>query len=91
MPTTAQLRVLRVFRILKTEKYTFAFASVRRVVWYNREILTVALFIGLILILTTSTVLYYVGPEPGANDGDSFESIPATAYLAVLMLTGQGT
>ena len=50
------------FRILKSERYTRAFSSVYRVVWYNSEILGVALFIGL-LMMTTSTLLWYWLPS----------------------------
>ena len=66
-----------------------AFSSVYRVVWYNSEILGVALFIGGILMMATSTLLWYLKPNEG-TDGQ-FESIPATFYLSILMLTGQGT
>ena len=42
-------------------------------------------------MLSTSVLLYFL--QPGGEDGDSeedFSSIPATFYLSVLMLTGQG-
>ena len=88
-PTFTWLRLFRLFRILKSEKSVRAFSSVYRVVWYNSEILGVALFIGGILMMATSTLLWYLKPNEG-TDGQ-FESIPATFYLSILMLTGQGT
>ncbi|KNC82133.1 hypothetical protein SARC_05571 [Sphaeroforma arctica JP610] len=119
LPSLTYLRALRLTRILKTERYTRAFSSVYRIVWYNGEILGLCLFLSMILMLFTSTLLYYLRPgtEPAAaltamtnhvysamggdvnnsisqatNDADpsDFSSIPATFYLSVLMLTGQG-
>ena len=43
--------------------------------------------LGLILLLTTSTLLYFVNR---LNDPAQFGSIPKTMYLSVMMLTGQG-
>ena len=88
LPTFTWLRLFRLFRILKSEKSVRAFSSVYRVVWYNSEILGVALFIGAILMMATSTLLWYLQPP---NSTSEFESIPATFYLSILMLTGQGT
>jgi hypothetical protein len=88
LPTFTWLRLFRLFRILKSEKSVRAFSSVYRVVWYNSEILGVALFIGAILMMATSTLLWYLQPP---NSTEEFESIPATFYLSILMLTGQGT
>lgn len=87
LPTLTWLRMLRIFRILKTEKYTQSFATVYRVVWFNREVLGVALLICLMMIVITSSLLYFF--KPGVEEETSdFSSIPATFYLAVLMLTG---
>ena len=47
------------------------------------------MFIGCLLMMATSTLLWYLQP-PDAT-GDQFDSIPATFYLSILMLTGQGT
>ena len=93
LPTLTWLKAFRIFRILKSERYTRAFSSVYRVVWYNSEILGVALFIGLLLMMTTSTLLWYMAPQhdSAGDDADDFSSIPATFYLSILMLTGQGT
>lgn len=88
LPTFTWLRLFRLFRILKSEKSVRAFSSVYRVVWYNSEILGVALFIGGMMMIATSTFLWYLQPP---NSTEQFESIPATFYLSILMLTGQGT
>ena len=57
------LRTLRLLRILKTNGFVRAIDAVGRVVYFNREILFVALFIGLYLILLTSLLMYYMRPD----------------------------
>lgn len=89
LPTLTWLKVLRIFRVMKTERYVRAFGSIARVVYFNSEILLTALFIGLVLMLSTATLLWYLAP-PGDTQ-DDFSSIPSTFYLSILMLTGQGT
>ena len=119
LPTLSWLKAFRMFRISKNEAVFRAFSSVYRVVWYNAEILAVALLMAAMLMVATSTLLWYLQPAKNANttttmhlaahgprtcihsggvgeapppdSQDDFSSIPATFYLAVLMLTGQGT
>ena len=88
LPTLTYLRVFRLLRILKTEAYSNAFDAVWRVLFYNREILYVALLVCIFLILCTSVLMYYLRP-PNDENGD-FESIASTMYVSTLMLTGQG-
>jgi hypothetical protein len=67
--------------------------AVYRVIYYNRQILYVALLVCCFLVLLTAVLLYYLRPPPSDDDPDnaaSFASIPATLYLSTLMLTGQG-
>eukprot|EP00939_MAST-03C_sp_MAST-3C-sp1_P002255 g2255.t1 len=91
IPTLTWIRIVRLFRLLKTEKYTKAFESVYRVVWFNRGILMVALLICVMLMVTTSTCLYYIAKfSSDMDDNSDFTSIPAALYLSVMMLTGQG-
>ena len=89
LPTFTWIRAFRLLRILKSEKSGRALRSVYRVVWYTSDILIVALFLGLLLMMATSTLLYYA--KPLDDTVDDFSSIPATFYLSILMLTGQGT
>lgn len=92
LPTLTYLRFFRLFRILKTEGYVRAIDAVYRVIYYNRQILYVALLVCWFLVLLTAVLLYYLRPPPDSNPdtADSFASIPATLYLSTLMLTGQG-
>lgn len=89
LPTLTYLRFFRLFRILKTEGSVRAVGAVYRVIYYNREILYVALLICLLLILLTAVLLYYLRPS-NPDDSQDFQSILATLYLSTLMLTGQG-
>jgi len=85
VPSTAYVRAFRVLRILKTDRFTGAANSLSRVFTVNASILSVAGIMAGMLVLFTSTLLFYAG-----DDAAGFDSIPATMYLSILMLTGQG-
>ena len=88
LPQFGWLRATRIFRLFKVEKYTSAFRSVVNVLNANRHMVGVLVLINAVLILVLSSILYFLAP-PEHKTAD-FESLPATMYLAVLMLTGQG-
>lgn len=90
LPTLTYLRFFRLFRILKTEGYVRALDAVYRVIYFNREILWVAVLLCLFLVLVTAVLLYYLRPLNDADSSQDFHSIAATLYLSTLMLTGQG-
>jgi voltage-gated potassium channel len=90
LPTLTYLRFFRLFRILRTEGYVRAIDAVYRVIYYNRQILYVALLVCCFLVLLTAVLLYYLRPPTNPENADSFASILATLYLSTLMLTGQG-
>jgi len=87
LPNFSVLRVVRLFRLLKAAPVMGSFDVVARVLYYNAEILCVALLICAVMILTMATLLYYMRPE---EHNKEFSSILATIYIAVMMLTGQG-
>ena len=89
LPTLTYVRVLRLFRILKTEDYMKALDAVYRVVYFNRQILYVAGLICVLLMLFTSVLLYYLRPR-GEMADPQFESLGDTMYMSTLMLTGGG-
>ena len=85
VPSTAYVRAFRVLRILKTDRFTGAADALGRVFYVNAQILGVAGLLAAMLVLFTASLLYYSG-----EGTEGFESIPATMYLSILMLTGQG-
>jgi hypothetical protein len=63
LPQLTILRTLRLLRLLKTHGFVRAIEAVWRVIFYNREILVVALFVGLFLIMVTSLLMYVFRPR----------------------------
>ena len=88
LPTLTWLRLFRLLLIMKTQKFAQAMSTSFRVVYLNAEILGVALCTCLILVLFTSTALYF--GRPGNSTEGEFRSITSTSYLSIMMLTGQG-
>eukprot|EP00980_Cylindrotheca_fusiformis_P005459 scaffold1169_cov120-Cylindrotheca_fusiformis.AAC.9 len=88
LPQLTYLRTFRLARILKTSGFMKAADAVRRVLYYNRQIMTLSLFVGIYMVLLTGVLMYHLRPRDGKSD--EFESIATTMYLATLMLTGQG-
>jgi len=86
LPNLSALRLLRLSRLLKNWQVLEAFDIVSRVLYFNAEILFCALVICGIMIIVTSTLLYFFRP----NNHADFQNIPATTYLSIMMLTGQG-
>ena len=76
VPSTAYVRAFRVLRILKTDRFTGAANSLSRVFTVNASILSVAGIMAGMLVLFTSTLLFYAG-----DDAAGFDSIPATMYF----------
>jgi hypothetical protein len=67
LPTLTFLRTFRLFRILKTNGMVRATDAVYRVIYYNRQILYVALFVCIFMILVTSVLMYYLRPRNQEN------------------------
>lgn len=89
LPNLTWIRVFRLFRILKTKSYARSMETVWRVVYYNGEILYVALNLCVLIILVTAVLMYYLRPQD-PDDAEDFQSLSATMYLSAMMLTGQG-
>lgn len=89
LPTLTYLRSFRLLRILKTSGFTDATRAVYRVIYYNRQILYVALLICIGLVILTAVLMYYLRPQNDSGS-DDFKSLGSTMYLSAMMLTGQG-
>ena len=77
------IRIFRIVRLLKMEKWTRALSLLGDVFVNNHEILLTTLFLGVLRLLLTATLLYLV-------EGERFPSIVSALYQSTLMLTGQG-
>jgi Ion transport protein len=84
------LRLLRWIRVLLQSHSSSGVAldAAYRVVYYNREVLWLAVQICLYIVLLSGILLYYLRPPESADD--DFHSMAATLYLSTLLLTGQG-
>jgi len=91
LPHLTYLRFFRLLRILRTDSLGQAMDSLKRVLFYNREILYVAGVMATGLIMFTAVLMYYLRPQGGdlSDDGEEW-SISTTIYYSTLMLTGQG-
>jgi hypothetical protein len=88
LPTLTFLRTFRLLRILKTNGMVRATDAVYRVIYYNRQILYVALFVCIFMILVTSVLMYYLRPRnhqnsQGKND-KCLNSIFVGLHLSIL-------
>eukprot|EP00051_Salpingoeca_urceolata_P028480 m.487113 g.487113 ORF g.487113 m.487113 type:complete len:569 (-) comp24788_c0_seq1:67-1773(-) len=90
LPTLTYLRVFVALRVLKADRHFGAFDSVARVVYSNRDMLSMGLIICFVLTLGTSTLLYYAHRWDEDELDLQFSTLGSTMYLSVLMLTGQG-
>lgn len=89
LPHLTYLRFFRLMRILRTESLGKAVDSLQRVLFYNREILYVAVVMAAGLIMFTAVLMYYLRPQ-GMDSDEKDWSICTTIYYSTLMLTGQG-
>lgn len=81
------LRLLRIFRILKLARYTKAtgvFGDVLRAKKYD---LGIAVFANGLLIIVAASVMYFI-EHP--HQPETFSSIPATIYWAIITVTTVG-
>lgn len=81
------IRLLRLFRIFKLGRYSESMKTLIRVLKAKKEELYITAFVVLILLITASSLMYYVehGPQP-----EVFSSIPAAMWWGVATLTTVG-
>lgn len=82
----SSLRILRIFRLFKADKYTASLEVIVQVFRSKSRVLGITGVMGMILFLFTSTALYFA---QGPVDPE-LSSIPDSFYTAALLLTGQG-
>lgn len=81
------LRFLRILRLAKLARYSAALRSIGRVFGKVKEELAVTLFVVVVLLFVSSTLMYYA---ENAAQPDKFSSIPASMWWAICTLTTVG-
>lgn len=80
-------RLARVLRVLKLARYSQGMGLIGRVVRRKKEELLVALGLFVLLLVTTSALMYFAEHEVQPK---AFSSIPATMWWAVVTMTTLG-
>jgi voltage-gated potassium channel len=81
------LRLFRIFRLFKLGRYSESLKSVSNVVSAKRGELFITIFLIFILLLVSSSLLYYAEREA---QPEKFSSIPASMWWGVVTLTTVG-
>lgn len=81
------LRLLRFFRLLKLARYTASIQFFVKAVKLKREELVITSFVGVILLLVASSLMYFA---ERAAQPDVFSSIPEALWWGVITLTTVG-
>ncbi len=81
------LRLLRIFRLAKLGRYVGVLGLFRAVLTNKREELVMTTFVLAILLVITSSLMYYV---EGSAQPEAFSSIPSTMWWAAATLTTVG-
>lgn len=79
------LRLLRVFRILKLNRYTSAGRMIAKALWNSKEKISVFVIFVLTLAVIIGTLMYLI---EGGKSG--FTDIPTSIYWAIVTLTTVG-
>lgn len=81
------LRLTRILRILKIGRYSESLALIGRVLKRSRSDLLVTLFITFLLLLLSSSLMYFV-ENPAQSD--KFRNIVSSAWWTIITLTTVG-
>jgi voltage-gated potassium channel len=81
------LRLMRLFRIFKLVRYSEAIRNLKNVFCIKKEELLISLFALFLLLIISSSLMYFIESE---HQPDAFSSIPSTMWWAVATLTTVG-
>jgi len=84
---TRAIRLFRLFRLFKMARYSESMRTLGRVLTLKKEELLVTLFTLLILLVFSSSMVYYVERD---SQPEAFTSIPAAMWWGVVTLTTVG-
>ena len=80
-------RLFRLFRLFKLARYSVAFKTLGRVIKLKKEELNIAVFIIFLLLIVSSSLMYFVEHNVQPN---TFQSIPHALWWGVSTLTTVG-
>ena len=81
------IRLFRLFRLLKMGRYSQSLTKLGNVIKAKKEELGITLFAGVILLIISSSLMYFV--ERGVQP-EAFSSIPSAMWWAAVTLTTVG-
>lgn len=81
------IRLFRIFRILKIGRYSESLKTLSNALKSKKEQLMIALFVVLILLVTSSGLMYFAENEA---QPEAFSSIPAAMWWGIITLTTIG-
>lgn len=81
------VRLLRLFQLFKMGRYVRSLRILGRVVWDKREELQVVAIVLLIMLVITSSLMYFVEHEA---QPEAFSSIPSAMWWGIVTLTTVG-
>ena len=84
------VRLLRVFSLLRMERTLKSLQTIGAVLSLKSEELFVAAFIGIIMLVVSSSLMYYIENPSGTSTETKFTSIAAAMWWSVAALTTTG-
>lgn len=81
------IRLLRLFRLFKLGRYSNAVKTFGEVLKEKKEELVITIFLGAVLLILSSSLMFYVETE---QQPDKFTSIPESMWWGVTALTTVG-
>ncbi len=81
------LRLLRIFRMLKMVRYSSSIQMLGNVLKKEKTVITIIFFVLLLILIFASSIMYFIEKDV---QPDSFTSIPAAMWWAVVTLTTVG-
>jgi len=87
--STGFVRVFRLIRLLKAEKYVDAFAVLGGVLRENSILLIAAAWYAFLMLVVFATILYYTERNWSGETRKYYNSIPQGLFPTILMLTGE--
>ena len=84
---TRSFRLFRIFRLFKISRYSSTVKLFGKVIKSKQEEIVIALFIALVLLVTSASLIYFAEHEAQPND---FPHIPAAMWWGIVTLTTVG-